>query len=86
MAGRNGNKPWSVLVRDERNLVPVCLDCHAAHHARQRPLELTDLPNEVFAFARAVLGVGPAHEYLIRRYSGEDPRADDLLAEWEAAA
>lgn len=74
------------LVRDPRNLVDVSLGCHAAHHARTRPLTHACLPDSVYAFASWVLGPGPAYEFLFRRYTGEDPRLDALLAAWEAAA
>lgn len=74
-----GGEVWDV-----RNRVGLCLPDHVAHHSGARPLPLTLLPNAVFAFARATLGAGRAYEYLLRRYHGEDPRLDALLAEWVA--
>lgn len=66
-------------MRDKRNLVPVAHDCHGAHHARARPFPLRVLPDSVFEFAVELMGVGPAYEYLRRRYSGEDERLTALL-------
>lgn len=83
---RTGGKDVALWVRDRRNLVPVARNCHGAHHGRTRPLELRVLPDEVYAFARQLLGAGPAYEYLLRLYAGEDPRHDALLTEWETAA
>lgn len=74
------------LMLDEANLVAVCFEDHAAHHNRTRPIELSVLPDSVFTFARKLLGAGPAYEALMRAYSGEDPRLDALLHEWEQAA
>jgi hypothetical protein len=67
------------LLRDARNLVPVAWDCHAAHHQRGRPFPLAALPDSVYEFAEETLGVGPAYEYLRRRYAGPDARLDGLL-------
>lgn len=66
-------------VTDERNLVPVARDCHAAHHNRQRPYLLAVLPNSVFEFAEEVFGALKAYEYLRRYYAGEDPRLTALV-------
>lgn len=63
---------------DDRNLVPLCLACHGAHHNRQAPLPLRVLPDGAFAFAEDLLGAGAAYEYLRRRYAGEDMRLDAL--------
>lgn len=67
-------------VRDARNLVPVCLACHGAHHSRQAPLPVWVLPDSVFEFARELMGGPAAFEYLSRRYRGSDSRLEALLA------
>jgi hypothetical protein len=69
--------------RDARNLVLVAWDCHAAHHQRRQPFTLAALPDSVYEFAEEVLGVGPAYEYLRRRYAGPDARLDGLLVRCE---
>lgn len=74
------------LTRDKRNLVPVALGCHDAHHNGTRRLQLPCLPDRVFAFASWVMGPGKAYEYFTRFYRGEDPRLDALLHAHEAAA
>lgn len=66
-------------VKDRRNLVGVAYDCHGAHHARVRPLAAHVLPDSVFEFAYELMGAGAAYEYLRRRYSGGDPRLEELL-------
>lgn len=66
------------LINDSRNIVPVGVTCHAAHHNRSRPLTLDVLPDSVFEFAGEVLGAY-GYDYLRRRYSGEDARLDALL-------
>lgn len=72
---------------DTQNLVPLCRDCHAAHHSRVDPLATRVLPDSAFEFARGLMGAGMAYEYLTRRYvAGNDPRVAELLAEWEQAA
>lgn len=71
-------------VKDARNLVPVARWCHHAHHDRRKPLALSVLPDDVFSFARELLGAGPAHAYLTRYYVGGDARLDALLED-EAA-
>lgn len=77
---------YATLIKDERNLVPVCLDCHACHHNRVDPLELAILPDSVFEFARELLGPGAAYEYLARLYQGSDPRLERLNELWGEAA
>lgn len=67
------------LHADARNLVPLALACHAAHHNRQRPLPIRVLPDAVFEFAAEVLGPGPAWSYFDRRYAGDDRRMADLI-------
>lgn len=74
---------------DPRNLVVVALVCHGRHHSGadgswRYPLGL--LPDSVFEFGVEVFGPGRAFEYLRRRYRGEDPRLDALLAGESAAA
>ena len=66
-------------VGDPRGMVPVCLECHTAHHARLRPLHSCVLSSASFTFALETLGAGPAYEYLRRRYAGPDWRLDWLL-------
>lgn len=72
------------LLRDNRNLVPVCHPCHGRHHSGACQFSLGLLPDSVFVFAAEVLGEGPAYEYLRRRYSGDDRRLDALVSK-EAA-
>lgn len=71
------------LVRDPRNLVPTSPGCHAAHHNRSRPFEVSMLPDSVFEFAAEVMGAGTAYEYLSRRYRGSDDRLDALLIRYQ---
>ena len=66
-------------LRDPRNLVRVCFECHGAHHGRSRVLPLRVLPDPVFAFAADALGPSAAYSYLARYYTGPDPRLDALL-------
>jgi hypothetical protein len=66
---------------DRRNLVPMALVCHGAHHSGSRRLSLHVLPGPVFEFAAAALGRERAYNYLRRRYDGNDPRLDALLEE-----
>jgi hypothetical protein len=42
--------------KDGRNLVPVAVACHAAHHQRRQPFTLAALPDQVYEFAEEVLG------------------------------
>ena len=67
--------------KDQRNLVPVAIRCHEAHHNRTKPYLLSMLPDSVFEFAEEVYGAARAHNYLARRYAGADPRLDALLHE-----
>lgn len=67
------------LVEDPRNLVPVGLGCHRAHHDRRQPFSLRKLPDSVYEFAAEVLGPGPAYVYLSKRYAGHDERLDALV-------
>jgi cytochrome c553 len=69
----------ATLAKDERNLIPVCVPCHAEHHNRSRPFSLYMLPDSAFTFAAEVLGALPAYEYLNRRYEGTDARHEALL-------
>lgn len=69
------------LLKDKRNLVPVAMRCHGEHHARSRPFLLAVLPDAAFEFAAEVYGDHAAWMYLRRRYDGEDPRLDALVAE-----
>lgn len=72
-------------VWDPRNRMTVCNDAHMAHHKRASVILTLDLPDSAYAFARDVMGAGAAHEYLSRRYAGDDPRLDALDAEWRLA-
>jgi hypothetical protein len=76
---REGGDVW-----DERNLIPLCLGCHAAHHSRMGTLPLSALPDGVFAFAQELLGGPAAFEMLRRYYAGRDPRLDALLEDGAA--
>lgn len=93
--GRSGHQRHHVVYaqhlergdrKDKRNLVPVHFECHAKHHARQKPFALHMLPDSVFAFAVEKLEMGPAYEYLRRRYAGDDSRLLDLLDELVAGS
>jgi hypothetical protein len=77
----NGDRrAFARLDADYRNLLPLCEECHAAHHSRVQALPVVVLPDSVFAFARMVMGDDRAYEYLRRRYSGSDERLDALLS------
>lgn len=69
---------------DPRNLIPVAWRCHHEHHSRLRPYRMVMLPNEVFDFARDLMGGPAAYEYLARRYDGSDIRLQRLLVDWPA--
>ena len=69
----------AALTSDARNIVPVCMRCHARHHSAFKPLPLRALPDSVFEFAADVLGAEPAYEYLRRRYENPDSRLGALL-------
>lgn len=71
---------------DPRNRMTICNDAHMAHHKRSSVILAAALPDSAYAFAREVMGAGAAHEYLSRRYAGDDPRLDSLDAEWRLAA
>jgi hypothetical protein len=73
--------PWptsSALLKDGRNLTPICLRHHASHHNRFAVLPAASLPSGVFEFAEELMGAGAAFEYLRRTYRGDDPRLDYL--------
>jgi hypothetical protein len=79
--------PWLPMIHsladlsaDPRNIVWIAVDCHAAHHNASKRLPLSVLPDSVFRFALELMGAGAAFEYLRRRYSGGDPRLDELLS------
>lgn len=55
---------------DPANGRTLCRGCHAAHHDRTRPVVRAQLTAANVAFARALLGDGPAAAYLERRYAG----------------
>ncbi len=64
---------------DQRNALTLCTRHHDRHHNRQEPIPLRVLRDENFAFAKDLLGAARAHEYLRRRYAGQDPRLPALL-------
>lgn len=66
-------------VDDDRNFVWVAFVCHGNHHGRSRPYELAMLPDSVYEFAGELLGAF-GHDYLRRRYAGEDARLEALLS------
>lgn len=70
---------------DPRNRMTICNDAHMAHHRRSKVIQVAELPDLAFEFAREIMGAGAAHEYLSRRYAGTDPRLDALDAEWRLA-
>lgn len=71
---------------DPDNGLPLCRDCHDAHHyAPGKALPLTCLRDENIAFAFAALGAY-AYDYLRRRHAGRDPRLESHLAAAAAAA
>lgn len=74
------------FVDDERNLVVVAFVCHGRHHSAFRRYPLEELPDSVFEFGVEVFGPGRAHDYLRRRYGGEDPRLYALIGEAMRAA
>ena len=81
-SGRN----YTDLAADERNLIALCLPCHAQHHNRQQSIPPSALPDEAIRFARDLMGPGPAHNYLRRYYPGDDPRVDALDEIWGVEA
>jgi hypothetical protein len=67
-------------LRDPRNSLTTCAQCHVSHHGGGRAvMPLTALRSANFEFARELLGPGAAYEYLRRRYAGDDPRLTALL-------
>jgi hypothetical protein len=52
---------------DTRNLMPLCLGCHGAHHARMRVIDTERLPAGAVAFAEELLG-DYAADYLAQYY------------------
>jgi hypothetical protein len=73
-------RPLKVLLADERNLAAAAFICHGSHHAASQRYRLWMLPDSAFEFAAEVMGAERAHDWLARRYGGEDPRLDALLA------
>lgn len=72
--------------RDGRNLLSINWKRHLGHHWEPgSKLPLSVLRDHHFEYARVLLGAGRAYEHLRRYYTGEDPRLDALLAEYEAA-
>lgn len=77
-AKREGANP-----HDARNALTLCPGCHAGHHNRKNPINVSTLHDANFEYAAEVFGLG-AYDYLRRYYTGEDERLYDLLQE-EAA-
>lgn len=65
---------------DARNRLVLCAGCHSSHHRRGRVIAAAALPSSVLDFACDLLGAPAAYEYLRRRYSGDDPRLEALIA------
>lgn len=55
------------------NGLAICFRCHERHHSAAARIALAVLPEAALDFAFALLGPY-AHDYLARRYAGEDPR------------
>ena len=72
---RHGGDEW-----DPRNALLLCDSCHLRHHNRCPALPATVLRSENIAFAVELLGAPAAYEYLRRRYTGDDPRLEALIA------
>lgn len=64
---------------DRDGMMPLCRECHTAHHSRSDPLPLASLNDAAYDFAVRALGRGPAYVYLRRRYRGADARLDALI-------
>lgn len=70
---------------DARNALRLCNErapgenCHGAHTSAMRRVKLTDLRVENLDYAFEILGPF-AHDYLARRYAGEDSRLKSRLA------
>ena len=62
------------------NALALCVSCHMSHHQRGRPLPLSALRDENYAFAYELMGPA-AYDYLRRYYDGDDERLDALLVE-----
>jgi hypothetical protein len=54
--------------RDRRNLMPLCLGCHGAHHNRSRVIPVRRLSLSNLEFAAGLLGEEYAEDYLARYY------------------
>lgn len=66
---------------DGRNALALCASHHATHHHQITALALSALRDENYQFAVETLGADTAHNYLRRRYAGDDPRLDALLTD-----
>ena len=62
-----------------RNALRLCKRCHDRHTTHQDKVPMTALTDDNIAFAREYLGAGPAYEYFVRSYAGEDPRVTHLI-------
>ena len=65
---------------DPRNALTLCVRHHGRHHSRQEPVPLRVLRRENIEFAVELMGAPAAYEYLRRRYVGDDPRLEALIA------
>jgi len=52
---------------DPRNLMPLCFQCHGAHHGRSKVIGLHKIPKAAIDFAHELLGAY-AGDYLARYY------------------
>lgn len=64
---RSELKKWGGDLRDERNIVPLCLACHFSHHAAARKISLSKLPGDVWVFAEELMGEY-GRDWLMRYY------------------
>lgn len=71
-------------VYDERNVMRLCIDCHASHHNRSKVIPLTKLSDTHIEYAFVALGLG-AEFYLEQRYEGEDERVQAQAAKLEGS-
>jgi hypothetical protein len=72
---------------DPRDSLTLCLPCHTRHHRllKEQTVDLKVLRDVNYEFAVELMGLGPAYEYLRRRYCGTDERLDALLVEERVA-
>lgn len=64
---------------DPRNAMRLCTRCHMQHEwagPGKVDIALTDLPEDAICYVFETMGDGPASVYLMRHYTGSDPRVD----------